>query len=853
MSAARPVRTQAVPPGKSLLKKSISFLAVAAALAARAEAADAPAAAADPARSESTLDTVVVTGTRTAGRTVRQSAAPIDVLAAGDLKDTGKSNLLEALRTLLPSFNLPGATNPDLASIVRGAQLRSLDPAYTLVLVNGKRRHTTAVVSGDGFPGSVWVDLALIPVAAIDRVEVLRDGASAIYGSDAIAGVINVILKSDNSGGQVSAETGKTYKGDGGTGTFRGHLAMPIGASGFVDLALDQTHQSLAVRNFALQPAYLSYPAIDANGNPVKLGPNNSLPAGAQPNPKEATRDPNPWRNSGVPPYTTTAFSANAGYGFNDALSAYGFVTYAHRDARSPQNFRLPAAIFANNPGLLSIYPDGFTPEEATNEEDYSATGGIKGEAAGWQWDASVTAGRDRLDIYTQKSANYSLSYPGGALIYGQELANLDLKRSFDTGWFAAPVDLAAGGEFQHEHYQSKAGSVSSWIGTGASSLVGILPADTVDTTRNSRAVYAGASTNLLPRWFVDVAARYEDHSDFGSVSTGRLTTRYELGDAFAVRATISNGFHAPALVTQSYSNTLDMFGVTRRLAPPTSAPARALGASPLQPEKSRNYSLGFTADPLPWLHAAVDAYQIDVDNRLGASSSIGFDTRGAYPIDASGTQLTAAQLASINALLAKAGVVPSGPAYFVNYFVNAGDTRTRGVDVTLEATTKTRDLGRFRWTLAANLNTTSLTGVAPIPAALQGLPNITLLNQSAIYDLIYRAPRQKVIGGVHWDLDGWSADLRGTWYGRLRRLGAGNVDYYQPSAFVADLSLARDFGNGVSVALGANNLFDRDAARVPDYARSATSKAQYVGAWDNSGPIGLGGGYYYGRVSYSF
>ncbi|MEG1327827.1 MAG: TonB-dependent receptor plug domain-containing protein, partial [Janthinobacterium sp.] len=280
---------------------SVAVLALGAPGASHAQAApdNAGALAAAP------LEAVIVTGARGTGRTVANSAAPIDVISAQQLLATGKLNLLDALDAALPSFNLPARVQPDLGSIVRAGQLRNLDPSHTLVLVNGKRRHTTAIVNEDGFPGSVATDLALIPTGAIARVEILRDGASAIYGSDAIAGVINIILKADDQGG-FSTQLGSTYAGDGTNGSVRINGGTRLGEHGFAHFGAELQRQGIAVRNFGLNPGYLSYPAVrNGDGQLVKLGPNNSLPAGASPNPAEAKRNSNPWRNTGVPQSTT--------------------------------------------------------------------------------------------------------------------------------------------------------------------------------------------------------------------------------------------------------------------------------------------------------------------------------------------------------------------------------------------------------------------------------------------------------------------------------------------------------------------------------------------------------------------
>jgi iron complex outermembrane receptor protein len=811
-------------------------------------------------RASSTLDTVVVTGSRASGRTVKNSAAPIDVVDAVALNATGKANLLEALQNLLPSFNVPANIQPDLGSIVRGGQLRNLDPGYTLVLVNGKRRHTTAVTQDGGFAGSVWVDLGLIPVGAIDRVEVLRDGASALYGSDAIAGVINIILKSDASGGEVSIESGRSYESDGGVDKIRAGIGLPLGNDGFAYLSAEHTEQSLAIRSSPLQSTYLLYPAIDnVTGQPVRLGARNALPAGASPDPREATRPECPWINSGVPKYRTQALAANLGYTFSDTLSFYGFATWAQRDASSPQNLRPANTLFINNPGLLQVYPDGFTPWEVTDENDYEATFGLKGSLGEWDWDASTSLGKDDVDVYVNNSANYSLPYPGGttdfyagAHVFEQSTTNFDLRRGFDNALFASAIEVAVGAEHQEQKFELKAGEPDAYFGAGSNAITGYLPVDALKTDRNSTAVYVGASTDLVEGWFVDAAARYERHSDFGSVSTGRLSTRYDVNDRFGIRATVSNGFHAPSLVTQSYSTTSDSVGETNRLAPAGSPQAAALGGKALAPEKSDNISIGFNWSPRANINVALDLYQIEVENRIALSPGVGYDKRDpANPVDPSGRALTPQQVAIIDGLIAGAGLTPTD-AYEVRYFTNAGDTRTRGVDLTIEATTETARLGRFRWTLAANYNKTDLTRVSLVPAELQALPHIDLLSESAQLALTDRAPRRKEVLGVAWSLNGWHAGARIKHFGSLNRIGNG-LHYQVPDSWLTDVNAGYDFGNGLGIEVGADNISDKYPSKTPDAYRTAASIAQYQYAYDNSGPVGLLGGYWYARLTYRF
>lgn len=813
----------------------------------------------------STLDAVVVTGSRTSNRTVKNSSTPIDVVSAEDLVATGQANLLEALQRSLPSLSQIGGYQSDQESLIRGYQLRNLSPGYTLVLVNGKRRNASAYVSGangGGFPGHAWTDLALIPVAAVDHIEVLRDGASALYGSDAITGVINVILKSQAQGGDVSVESGQSIDGDGTRTSVRANVGLPWGADGFVNLSGEYTRQHHAIRPRRYVDDYLSYPAIDANGNLVALRPNNRLPPNTKENPAEATRNPEANTILSSPSYTLKALAANVGHGLGENAQFYATATASDRTAQAIQNFRLPATIFGTYkaPTVLNVWPDGFLPILQTKEKQTTGTAGVKGSWAGWEYDTSLTANRSTVRTYTRDSANFSLIYPGaptdfyvGRLDYQQRIANLDLRRGFDVAAFASPLQVSAGAEYQHEKYERGAGQWESYTGFGAAAFVGYSTADAVEATRNSKAVYAGAATNVTSRWYLDAAARWEDHSDFGSVSTGRLTTRFDFTDAFGVRATVSNGFHAPSLGAQYYQATGSCPCGTTLVAQVSSPAAIALGATPLQPEKANNYSLGVTWDPNPAFHLALDAYQIDIRGQLGQSSQIGYNAQDPNRItDNSGTVLTPAQIQTIDTLLASAGIsILPGDAFYASYFTNVGDTRTRGLELTLEANQET-GWGKLRWSYAANVGRTTIQKVRDIPVVLQGLPNINLLTRSSEYALRFRTPSYTQVAGLGWQQGRWRSNLDFTYYGPIKRLNNG-VEYRQPPVLVTNLSGGVELGGGWSATLGINNLFDERTRKVPEYARSATDVASIETTWDTGDVLSTIGAFWYGRVHYHF
>lgn len=863
-SALRSLPTARVPTLSSL------SLLIALSLAAGGAQADSPGAPPDAVASSastaaSTLDAVVVTGSRTSNRTVKNSSTPIDVVSAEDLVATGQANLLEALQRALPSLSQIGGYQSDQESLIRGYQLRNLSPGYTLVLVNGKRRNASAYVSGangGGYPGHAWTDLALIPVAAIDHIEVLRDGASALYGSDAITGVINVILKSNAHGGDVSVESGQSIDGDGSRTSVRANVGLPWGQDGFVNLSGESTRQHHAIRTRRYIDGYLSYPAIDANGNLVALRPNNRLPPNTTPNPAEATRNNEANTILSSPSYALRAFALNAGHGLGENAQFYATATASDRTAQAIQNFRLPATIFGTYkaPSVLNVWPDGFLPVLETKEKQYTGTAGVKGQWAGWEVDASLTGNRNTVRTYTRNSANFSLTYPGaptdfydGKLDYQQGIANLDLRRSIEVGAFASPLEVSAGAEYQHERYERGAGQWESYTGFGAAAFVGYSTADAVEATRNSKAVYVGAATNVTSRWYLDAAARWEDHSDFGSVSTGRLTTRFDVTDAFGVRATVSNGFHAPSLGAQYYQATGSCPCGTTLVAQVSSPAAVALGATPLQPEKANNYSLGVTWDPSAAFHLALDAYQIDIRGQLGQSSQIGYNAQDPSRItDNSGTVLSAAQKTTIDTLLGTAGIsILPGDAFYASYFTNVGNTRTRGVELTLEANQQTT-WGALRWSYAANVGRTTIQQVRDIPAVLQGLPNINLLTRSSEYALRFRTPAYTQVAGLGWQNGRWRSNLDVTYYGPIKRLNNG-VAYKQPPVLVTNLSGGADLGGGWSAALGINNVFDKRTRKVPEYARSATDVASIETTWDTGDVLSTIGAFWYGRIHYRF
>jgi iron complex outermembrane receptor protein len=803
------------------------------------------------------IDTVIVTGTRATGRTVSSSEAPIDVLSSSDIEKTGKSHLLDVLNTLLPSFNLPSRSG-NVSNMVRAGQLRGFDPGYTLVLINGKRWHSTSFLGAGGFGASTPVDLSLIPSSAIERIEVLRDGASAIYGSDAIAGVINIITKKDARGGGIYARAGQFYKGDGRNTLVQANTGFGLGERGHIHVSAQYDDQEVVIRDSPVPSTFLFYFPLDANGREIlpagNLSSDPRLPEGATPNPKEATRNNWAWTFGGQGAYELGAVTVDASAGIGEAVDAYGFFSYAHRRARSPQQFRHPS----RDEVVRAIFPDGYTPWQGTSEDDFGAVIGLRGDTAnGWNWDVSTNYGGDTIDVYVYNSLNptYGLesqtNFYIGQWQYAAWTNNFDLRKSFRVGFLDSPVEFSTGIEYRYEDFSLSKGDVQSYthggqpvldgpnagkpLGNslgGSQSLPGYRPEDEVELTRNSKAVYAGVSFAATRNWRFDLAGRYETFSDFGSTVTGRLSSRYDFTDRFALRGTVNNGFHAPSLAAQAYKNTANANTSINHTLQVNSPQARQLGSKPLEPEKSLNVTVGAVFEPFDGVNVAIDFYQIDVEGQIARSTTF---REGLYP--GSGSLVVAAGF---------------GPQDGISYFINAADTRSRGVEATIEGRWDLGYAGLLRWSLAANYNKMEITDVADTPEVLAAF-NIPLFSVGSQTNLIYSAPRSRQVLGLNWRRGAFTAQVRESHYGSIKRSGTpttgAEIFYDVGGLWITDLSLDFAVNSRFHITAAANNLFDEKSDFLPRELLAA--RQSYARA--NNGPISDTGGSYSLSASWSF
>ena len=781
---------------------------------------------------------LVVTGLRGGlGKTVIDSPAPIDVVRSAELTQTGKVGLKEVLNNLVPSFNLPGVNGGGTSWTVRAITLRGLNGDQALFLVNGKRRHNTALINNLARVGNggVPVDLDLIPVGAIDHIEVLRDGAAAQYGSDAIAGVINIILKSGVDGGGIDVTAGQNYLGDGAVGHVATHFGTAIGQGGFLDVAFDAKANRRASRSVATSLAHIY----------------NPLPNG-QPDPRDLTADRYFYGHS-YGPGEEQIYSAsyNAELPVGD-LTLYSFSTYSYRDATKNTGSFLPNNINS----LPEIYPNGFNALRRIYESDYQATGGARGKLGGWDWDISTTYGRDGARLDAKDTLNATLgptsptSFNLSTHVYDQWTNTLDLTRQVNW-WLERPLTVSIGAEHRWEKFQIKPGDPASYaIGDyvipsgfyagqhpapGLASYNGTSPADAGEITRHNLAAYIDLSADLTSNWYFGAAGRFEHYSDSaGDTWSGKLSTRYEFLPGYAIRGTVSNGFRAPSLAQTIFASST----VTGQIAangewqtfpikvlPVYTPEAKALGAEPLTPEKSTNFSLGLTAEPVRSVQLTIDAYQVGIKDRIVQTGLL----RG--PV--------------VAAILQAGGFAPGLTA---QYYTNAVDTRTRGVDVVAAYSHDFDRYGQVRLSAAYSWNKTTITRFKPTPTQLANI-GYDLFDRQKQADLTIATPRDKVILSGEWRLGRFNASGRATRYGAYTEAAtvAANDRTYG-AKWVADLDVSFDVTDRTTVGLGANNLFDVYPDRI-GIVDAKTGLFQY----GSFAPFGITGGFYYARLSQKF
>ncbi|UXH76653.1 TonB-dependent receptor plug domain-containing protein [Roseateles amylovorans] len=767
------------------------------------------------------LDPVLVTGTRARDRTLADSLIPVDVLSREDvLRAAGPDGTLAAaLQALLPSFNFPRQSNSGGADHVRAAQLRGLSPDQVLVLVNGKRRHTSALVNLESKTGKGTnpVDFNTIPLSAVQRIEVVRDGAGAQYGSDAIAGVVNIILDDRRSGGELNTEaglfhtdfkpTGRTIN-DGQTQSASVSHGWALGERGFLRAGLEGLHRNATNRSGfdELPPWEDSTP-----DNLATVGQRNY--AAGEP----ATRQ---WQ----------AF-------FNGVLElstdqqAYAFGTWQQRRSTGAAYYRYPDA-WAN---LKDIYPNGYRPQTTGDNRDLQIAVGLRGAWADWDYDLSLNHGQNDFDYGVRQSLNTSLGDTSPTRFhlgdFGSRLTalNLDLTRSVAVPGLSRPATLAWGVEGREDRFITGAGDAASYaVGpfdgpTGAQAGPGLQPDDATRRSRRVIGAYLDLSADLTRDWQAEAALRHDHYSDFGNATTAKLSTRLALAQGFALRGAVSSNFRAPSLAQRGFSFTVTDRGDGGELSqvrtlPVDSPIARYLGAQDLKAETSRNASIGLTWQPDRHWSATLDAYTIRVKNRITLSQRI------------SGDGLAA----TLESLFGVPGI--DG----VNFFTNALDTRTRGADLVTQWTGAGPG-GQWRLSWAASFNRTK---VRPHADANVGLEELNTLTDAS--------PRQRHILTAQWQGGAWTLLSRVTRHGSTTRVfdfGDGFVptQTYAP-VWQLDVEAQWQATRALSLSVGAVNATDR-------YPTRSIADIAYYGnfPYDVLSPVGFNGAFYYAKARFTF
>ena len=902
---------------RALMLASLSLAAIASAPA-DAQTGTAPSAAvtAETAAATDAADIVVI-GTRRTDRSVTDSASPIDVIGAQELAASPQVNLLDTVRNLVPSFFVPQNTISDASTFVRAPSLRGLGADQILVMINGKRYNRSALVNvytgadtALSF-GSQGADIGNIPAIAVGNLQVLRDGATAQYGADALAGVLNYSIRKD-AGFEAQGLYGKTYRGDGASKIVSGYAGLKVGDRGFISFAGEYYDQGGTSRGVNRASA-------------ISLATTSPALAGSIPN------YPNPAQIWGTSPGDGYKLFVNAAIDVGAQSQFYFTGNLAHSQTNQSFNYRLPisqtglvvnngsgtaataspgrngafapifltpcpaancAGGFVNDTNTFSftkVYPGGFTPRFIGKVDQAYGTVGFKGKTdTNFTYDLSATFARNSLDLSMTNSLSASFgpqsqtSFQFGKLIQSEQTLNLDLTYPLNVG-FASPITLSAGAEYRRERYEKTAGDLQSYaagpyasqvlynlvpageggqptyVATGttatqspaASGYGGTSPNFAGVSTQTSYAFYVGAEADVTRALTIGLAGRYENYNTFGGVVVGKANALFRVSDAVSLRATVGTGFHAPSpgqnntqVVT---TNFLGGNQVQTGTYPTSSAIAQFYGAGQLRPERSTNYGAGIVLKPVDRLSVTVDGYIINIKNRIGISQN--------YNVTA----------ANITALPALAAVGLGG---VVNYFTNGFDVDSKGI----EAVANYRaDLmgGPLNFTLAYSYNDLKAKN---IKLTTTGTPLVSSQQQ---YNIANIAPHDRITGSVNWQIDNFTINLRGNYYGKWSNALEYNLVAATPATaanpfpaapasqifgakFLTDLDISYTFADHFTLTVGANNLFNvfpdkiQASAINPIYQLSGGLNDGQVYP-RSGGPFGINGGFYYARLRVKF
>ena len=817
------------------------------------------------------IEEVVVVGSRRRDRSAADSPVPVDVIGGSDFEAQGGSNMDDLVASLVPSYNVSQEPISDAATFIRPATLRGLAPDATLVLVNGKRRHRAAVIAllGAGISGgSQGPDISVIPAIALDRLEVLRDGASAQYGSDAIAGIMNFVLKEDNSGMAFDAKWGSHYENDGDALTLSTNVGLPLTEYGFANFSFEWKESD---------PTSRSMQRADAQGL-IDAGNTHVRQPAAQ-----------IW---GAPEYSDDfKLFGNFGLELGNGMEAYAFGNWAERQVEGGFYFRNPhtrGGVFAGpvldgvqtvkvadlsgdlsgncpvvrvinnvadpaalaavsaNPNCYSLiekFPGGFTPQFGAFIDDYALAGGLRGQLGDWYFDLSAVAGRSNAEFYIYNTINPQLLgqrneidtyYEAGDYTETDRTVNIDLSRPLDIGNLYGPVNLAMGFEYRDETFRITNGEPNSFyidpnlehglsaqgFGIGSNGFPGFPPGDAGKSKSSSIAVYLDVEADVTERLLLGAALRYEDYEDFGDTLDGKVAARFQVSDNFALRGSFSTGFRVPTAGQANLRNVTTEFN-NGRLAdiatlPPTNPVARQKGAEPLKPEESTNLTIGAVFDLGP-VGVTLDYYNIEIKDRIAFTSRFDLTEE------------------DIQALLS-AGVPDATSFTSVRFFSNQQTVEASGVDLVASLPFELGG-GTSTLTAAANWSNVDLKKFNPAFTDENGRLQIEK----------GRPDSRFVLTWTH--LQGpWRFMARGRYYGEFydAPYNSAGLSVYPDPEFIVDLEASFDISDALTLTAGAQNVFDE----YPDRNIPAGQAAGLQ--YPEASPFGFNGGFYYIRARWA-
>jgi len=762
------------------------------------------------------LSEVVLVGTRFQPRSIADSPVPIDNIEANDLKRVGHYDLDMMMMYSIPSFNTSNQTVSDATAHMNPAGLRGLGPSRTLFLINGKRKNSSALVYINDTPskGDVGIDLKSIPISAIERIEVLRDGASAQYGSDAIAGVVNIILKEDKEYAEVNSLGGMYQEGDGETFYIDANAGFEVGSAGYVNVSAIYQNQS-----------HTNRPG-DFTGYDSIIGIPNTEGA-------ELEQFPNGGMIVGQPEMMFNSISYNAQFGLNNEIDLYSFGTLTNRRGRSFALYRLPAwsRAFADPDNILGT--DGYLPNFQTVIKDDYLTVGVRGEKRGWHFDMSTSTGGNHIQYTIGNTVNPSLGlgsptqFDAGGYEFTQVVNNLDVSRNLNS------INIAFGAEFRVENFIAHAGQEESYRGAGAQSFPGIRRADEVDKKRFNVSFYADLEKSFGDRLLLSLAGRFEDYSDFGDKVTGKFSTRFKLiEDLLNLRASVSTGFRAPSLHQTHFSSVQTILVGSEVTQQGTfsneSTVIKALQVPSLKEETSRYFGAGFTLTPDKNMFLTADCYLLRVDDRIVFTGTL---------TNPDSTTLVGSILNDFDI---------SG----MKFFTNAIDTKTTGVDIVFGYDNIRLGGGNLNTSLAANFNKTEIVGSLNTPDILANQGN-TLFDRKERSRVESARPEDKVILQLRYTVANWQINLNNTRFGKVtwRHASVPANDQTFEAKILTDLSIGYTFGSNITLLLGANNLLDVYPDEIDpgnDPVTNLIGRFKYP--WDVN-QFGFNGRFYFGRL----